>query len=184
MAKFTRRLVLGGMAIGAGMAAAPAGRTAWDFSFSAIDGGTLALADFRGKVLLVTNTASFCGYTYQDEGLEKLHRDLAGRGFAVIGVPSQDFNQESDSNAKVKTFCEATFGVEFPMAGISHVRAADAAPFYAWVRGARNWQPEWNFNKVLIGRDGLIKGTFGSETEPESPALRAAIEAELARPVS
>ena len=104
------------------------------------------------------NTASFCGYTYQYEGLEKLHEAGSPRGLTVIGVPSQDFNQESADNKTVKTFCEATFGVEFPMAGIAHVRGADAAPFYAWVREQRRWEPNWNFNKVLIGRDGHIAG--------------------------
>jgi glutathione peroxidase len=180
---FDRRSLLGAMLMsGIGASAHAAGpTTAWDFSFPSIEGGSLALAAFRGRVLLVTNTASFCGYTYQYEGLEKLHRDLSPRGLTVLGVPSQDFNQESGSNATVKTFCEATFGVEFPMAGISHVRDRAAAPFYAWVRGVRNWQPDWNFNKVLIGRDGAIKGTYSSGTEPESPALRGAIEAELAR---
>ena len=99
----------------------------------------------------------------------------------MIGVPSQDFNQESADNGTVKRFCEATFGVEFPMAGITHVRGADAAPFYAWVREQRRWEPNWNFNKVLIGRDGQIAGTFGSGDEPQGPKLSQAIEAELAK---
>ena len=99
----------------------------------------------------------------------------------MIGVPSQDFNQESADNATVKTFCEATFGVAFPMAGISHVRGPQAAPFYAWVREQRDWEPSWNFCKVLIGRDGRIAGTFGSRDEPDGPALREAIAHELGR---
>jgi glutathione peroxidase len=154
---------------------------AWDFQFPSIDEGTLAFAAFKGRVLLVANTASFCGYTYQYEGLEKLYRTEAPRGLTVIGVPSQDFNQESADNKTVKTFCDATFGVEFPMAGIAHVRGAQAAPFYAWVREQKNWQPEWNFNKVLIGRDGRIAGTFGSGDEPGGAKLSRAIEAELAK---
>lgn len=160
--------------------AAQAAASAYDFSFPSIDEGTLRFADYKGRVLLVTNTASFCGFTYEYEGLEKLDRALEPAGLTVIGVPSQDFNQESDSNAKVKQFCDATFGVEFPMAGISHVKGPDAAPFYAWVRQARGWEPSWNFCKVLIGRDGAILGTFQSADEPDGMKLRNAIDGALA----
>ena len=131
----TRRMVLVA-AMGVGMAANKE-TLAWDFGFPSIDEGRLEFATLRGRVLLVTNTASFCGYTYQYEGLEKLHQAGSPRGFTVIGVPSQDFNQESADNGTVKRFCEATFGVEFPMAGIAHVRGADAAPFYVWVHEQR-----------------------------------------------
>ena len=175
----TRRMVLVA-AMGVGMAANKE-TLAWDFGFPSIDEGRLDFAALRGRVLLVTNTASFCGYTYQYEGLEKLNKAGSPRGLTVIGVPSQDFNQESADNGTVKRFCEATFGVEFPMAGIAHVRGADAAPFYAWVREQRHWEPNWNFNKVLIGRDGHIAGTFGSGDEPQGTKLSQAIEAELAK---
>jgi len=153
----------------------------YDFTAQAIDGSEVSLGQYRGKVVLVVNTASKCGLTPQYEGLEKLHRTVSPRGLTVIGVPSQDFNQESADNKTVKTFCDATFGVEFPMAAIAHVRGAQAAPFYAWVREQKNWQPAWNFNKVLIGRDGRIAGTFGSGDEPEGPKLSGAIDAELAK---
>ena len=156
-------------------------KLAWAFDFPAIDGGTLALGAFQGRVLLVTNTASFCGYTPQYAGLEKLHTALGPQGLTVIGVPSQDFNQESADNKTVKTFCEATFGVEFPMAGIVHVRGPEAAPFYAWVRTQKSWEPNWNFNKVLIGRDGWIAGVFGSGDEPAGPKLSQAIATELGK---
>jgi glutathione peroxidase len=175
----TRRMVLVA-AMGVGMAANKE-TLAWDFGFPSIDEGRLEFATLRGRVLLVTNTASFCGYTYQYEGLEKLHQAGSPRGLSVIGVPSQDFNQESADNGTVKRFCEATFGVEFPMAGIAHVRGADAAPFYVWVHEQRRWEPNWNFNKVLIGRDGHIAGTFGSGDEPQGTELSQAIEAELAK---
>lgn len=188
MTPVARRTVLGATLMGAGLGAArpaDAAPTAWDFSFPDIEGGTLRLAQFRGRVLLVTNTASFCGFTQQYAGLEKLHRDLSPRGLTVVGVPSGDFGQESGTNGEVKAFCEATFGVEFPMAGITHVRGNDAAPFYAWVRGVRDgWQPGWNFSKVLVGRDGMVKDTYGAVTGPGSAPLLQAIEAELARPAA
>ena len=163
----------------------PAGKkeVAWAFSFPSIDGGTLNLADFKGRVLLVTNTASFCGYTYQYEGLEKLHTAKSPAGLTVIGVPSQDFNQESADDATVKTFCETRFDIDFPLTAISHVHGVQAAPFYEWVNVQKRWQPQWNFNKVLIGRDGNIAGTFRSSDEPDGPALSAAIDTELARAV-
>ncbi len=152
---------------------------AWDFSFPDIEGGTLDFAKFKGRALMVVNTASFCGFTYQYEGLEKLAKARAAAGLTVIGVPSQDFNQESDSNAKVKAFCDATFGVDFPMAAISRVKGDDAAPFYRWVKHERNWEPSWNFNKVVIGRDGRIVACFGSGDEPDGLRVQNAIAAAL-----
>lgn len=154
---------------------------AWEFSFPAIDGGQLDLSTFQGNVLLVVNTASFCGYTYQYEGMRKLNDAKAAQGLTVIGVPSQDFNQESPDNQTVRTFCETRYKVNFPMAGLSHVKGASAAPFYAWVRDAAGWQPSWNFNKVLIARDGSIAGTFGSGDEPDGAKLGLAITAALAQ---
>lgn len=174
MPDLARRTVLLGLAATTTVAAGPE-KTAWDFSFASIEDGVLDLGDRRGQVLLVTNTASFCGYAYQFRTLEALHRTLSPRGFAVVGVPSQDFNQEADSNGKVKQFCEATFGVQFPMAGISHVHGPEAHPFYRWVRATRDWEPVWNFNKVLIGRDGRIAGLYRAKDEPDGPAVQAAI---------
>ena len=167
-----RMALIGGVST---LAAAPAPDTAWQFEMPSIDEGTLRFADYRGKVLLVVNTASYCGYTPQYKQLESLHRDMAAQGVVVIGIPSQDFGQEKGSNAEVKAFCELTYGVEFPMAGLSHVRGRDAAPFYQWVRAARRWEPQWNFYKVLIGRDGRIAGTFTSDDEPDRGKLHTAI---------
>jgi glutathione peroxidase len=154
-------------------------QVAWTFSFPSIDGGTLDFSQFTGRVLLVTNTASFCGYTYQYEGLQKLYAANSTAGLTVIGVPSRDFNQESADNATVKTFCETRFDIGFPLTAISHVRGAQAAPFYAWVSTQKQWQPSWNFNKVLIGRDGRVAGTFGSGEEPDGPVLSHAIDSAL-----
>jgi glutathione peroxidase len=169
--------ILGGVLL---MAAAKE-KQAWDFSFPAIEGGTLDFRTFAGHVLLVVNTASFCGYTYQYEGLRKLYDARAADGLTVIGVPSQDFNQESPDNKTVKTFCETQYSIDFPLSGVSHVKGPSAAPFYAWVRERVSWEPNWNFNKVLIARDGSVAGTFGSGDEPSGPKLGSAITAALAQ---
>jgi glutathione peroxidase len=182
MIELPRRTLLAWIG-GTPMMAADNPVTAWSFSFPSIDGGTLSFADLKDRVLLVTNTASFCGYTYQYDALEKLHTAKSPAGLTVIGVPSQDFNQESADNATVKTFCETRFDIDFPLTAIAHVRGAQAAPFYAWVAAQTHWQPQWNFNKVLIRRDGSIAGTFGSADEPDGPALTKAIGTALAATV-
>ena len=155
---------------------------AWDFDFPSIDGGKLDFRTFSGQVLLVVNTASFCGYTYQYAGLQSLYDARSADGLTVVGVPSQDFNQESPDDQTVKAFCQTRFGIGFPLTGVSHVKGQSAAPFYAWVREAASWEPAWNFNKVLIGRDGRVAGTFGSGDDPDGPKLTAAIAAALAKP--
>ena len=182
MPGMSRRALLAAVAVGAMTRAEAADAIAWDFTFPNIDGGALPLAKFKGKALMVVNTASFCGFTYQYEALEKIYKARQAAGFVVVGVPSQDFNQESDSNAKVKEFCEATFGVDFPLAGISKVKGEDAAPFYKWVKAQRNWEPSWNFNKVVIGRDGRIVACFGSGDEPDGLRVQNAIATALATP--
>lgn len=154
-------------------------KLAWDFSFPDIDGGTLDLAKLRGRVLLVVNTASFCGFTYQYEALEKLYKARRDQGLTVVGVPSRDFDQESASNAEVKKFCETTFGIDFPLTSIQKVRGDDAHPFYRWVRTTKGWEPHWNFGKVLVGRDGRVVAAFGSSDEPMGFRVSTAIEAAL-----
>jgi glutathione peroxidase len=155
---------------------------AWGFTFPSIEGGTLDLAAHRGRVLLVVNTASFCGYTRQYEALQKLHETRAGDGLVVIGIPSGDFNQEAATEAEVKRFCETSFGIDFPMTAILKVRGPQAHPFYLWVKGARGWEPGWNFNKVLVGRDGRVAGVFGAADEPAGGRIAAALAAALAAP--
>lgn len=188
MVELTRRTILaagGGIvtaaSAGGSMSTAAAEPVAWDFSFPDIDGGRLDFAAFRGKALLVVNTASFCGYTYQYEGLEKLHQARAAEGLVVIGVPSGDFNQESGDDKTVKAFCDTRFGISFPLAGISHVRGPQAAPFYAWVKQTSGWAPAWNFNKVLVARDGRVTGTFGAGEEPDGTTISQAISAALGK---
>jgi glutathione peroxidase len=175
---FPRRAVLAALA-STPLAAHAADYLAWDFALPSIDGGTLDLGKFRGRVLLVTNTASFCGFAPQFRTLEALNRTRAADGLTVIGMPSNDFNQEAATNAKVKELCELTYDVDFPMTGLTHVKGPDANPFYAWVRATQNWEPEWNFNKVLIGRNGRIAATFRAPDAPDGPAVQKAMAAAL-----
>ncbi len=178
MQRLSRRMVLAAMAA-TPLAARTAEPLAWDFTLPSLDGGMLDFAKFRGRVLLVTNTASFCGFAPQFNTLEALNRTRAAEGLTVIGMPSNDFNQEAATNAKVKELCELTYDVDFPMAGLSHVKGPDANPFYAWVRATQHWEPDWNFNKVLIGRDGRIAATFRAPDVPDGPAVKKAMAAAL-----
>jgi glutathione peroxidase len=170
---------------GAAAADAPAARTAWDFSFTSIDGKPMPLADFRGQVLLVVNTASFCGFTKQYKALQELHARYAPLGFAVIGVPSNDFGgQEPKAEGEIKEFCEGMFGVAFPLTAKNVVTGDGAHPFYKWAREELGWinAPKWNFHKYLVGRDGRLVTSFFSTTAPESDKLVSAVETELKKP--
>jgi glutathione peroxidase len=178
MQAISRRMTLAGAAT-LPWAAHAAGTLAWDIALPAIEGGTLALASYRGRVLLVVNTASFCGFAPQFRPLEAMHKARAAEGLTVIGMPSNDFNQEADSNAKVQELCALTYDVQFPMAALSHVRGPAANPFYAWVRASRGWEPDWNFNKVVIGRDGAIRATFRAPDAPDGPTVQAALAGAL-----
>ena len=181
MAEASRRALLAAFlaAAASGTEAGMMEQLAWGFTFPDIEGGTLDFAAHRGKVLLVVNTASFCGYTSQYDALQKLHDARAKEGLVVVGIPSQDFNQEAGTEAEVKRFCEANFGIDFPMTAILKVRGPQAHPFYRWVKGARGWEPGWNFNKVLVGRDGRVAGVFGASDAPGGTRLSAAIAAAL-----
>jgi glutathione peroxidase len=162
-----------------------AAETAWDFSFTSIDGKPMPLSDFRGKVLLVVNTASFCGFTKQYKALQELHAKYEGQGFAVIGVPSNDFGaQEPKAEGEIKEFCEGIFGVEFPLTGKNAVTGDAAHPFYKWAREQLGWvnAPKWNFHKYLVGRDGKLVTSFFSVTAPDADRLVSAVEAELKKP--
>jgi len=158
-------------------------RSAFDIRLTRIDGRPLPLDQFRGKVLLVVNTASKCGFTPQYDGLVKLQETYAARGFTVIGIPSGDFlGQEFASNAEIAKFCETRFGVNFPMTERMHVTGPKANLFHRWARAnlAENAVPQWNFHKILVGRDGRAIAGFGSRVEPTSAELTRAIERALA----
>lgn len=138
---------------------------------------------YGGDVLLVVNTASKCGFTPQYEGLEALHAKYAGKGFAVLGFPSNDFKgQEPGSEKQIQEFCTLTYGVKFPMFEKVHVIGDEATPLYKALTAATGTAPGWNFHKYLIGRDGKVVANFPSKITPDDPALTAAIERALAVP--
>ncbi len=139
-----------------------------------------ALCQYSGKVLLVVNTASYCGFTAQFEGLEALNAKYASRGLVVLGFPSNDFSQEDADSRKTAAVCFNTYGVKFPMFTESRVRGPQANALFADLAKATGSQPSWNFNKYLVGRDGKPLAHFGSMTAPDSRKLTAAIESALA----
>ena len=158
--------LIGGLLSAVGGAWAQAGREPIDWVFvsiNSIGGEKLTTADFKGKVVLLVNTASFCGFTGQYKDLESLYRRYKDKGFAVLGVPSNDFGeQEPGTNAEIKKFCEANFDVTFPLADKEVVSGDQAHPLYRWAArqtGALG-VPTWNFHKILIGRDGRIVDWF------------------------
>lgn len=156
---------------------------AYDFSAQTIDGSQQPLSDFRGRLLLVVNTASACGYTPQFAGLEALWKGLQDRGLTVIGFPSNEFGaQDPGSNAEIAAFCQKNFGVSFPMMAKVQVNGHAAHPLWQWLRAqAPGTAPDgaigWNFAKFLIGRDGRVLRRFEPGDKPE--ALRPVIEAAL-----
>ena len=164
---------------------AMAGQNAYNFSFHTLEGNhPLPLADYRGKVILVVNTASKCGFTPQYAGLEKLYLRYKSRGLVIVGVPSNDFlNQEPGDATQIAHFCKLNYGVTFPMAAKVHVRGDDADPFYKWAYAMLGFGtgPKWNFHKYLIARDGTLVDYFNSTTAPDSQSLVDAVEEQLDR---
>jgi glutathione peroxidase len=142
------------------------------------------LADYRGDVVLVVNTASHCGYTPQYEGLEKLHRELAPKGFEVLGFPSNDFGrQEPGSATEIQEFCTSRYDVTFPLFEKVVTQAgAEQAPVYAYLGGATGKLPNWNFCKYLVGKDGAVIAFYPSKIAPDDAELRRAIDAALSAP--
>ena len=143
-----------------------------------------SLCQYTGKVLLVVNTASFCGFTRQYQGLEALDRKYRAKGLVVLGFPSNDFSQETGSNKEVADFCENTFGVKFPMFVKSSVRGREANPLFQELARQSGTTPKWNFYKYLVSRDGKVVAAYSSMTEPNDRELLATLEKELAAPDS
>jgi len=153
----------------------------YDLKTETLLGQPADLGTYRGKVTLVVNVASFCGYTPQYQGLEKLHRELEAKGFAVLGFPSNDFGeQEPGSAQEIAQFCKRTYDVTFPMfAKVVTVPGRQQSPVYTFL-GASGHLPAWNFSKYLIGKDGRVIAFYPSDVTPESPELRSAIAKALA----
>jgi glutathione peroxidase len=141
-----------------------------------------SLCQYNGKVALVVNTASYCGFTPQYKGLEALYAKYKDRGLVVLGFPSNDFSQEGGSNKDIAEFCENTFGVKFPMFGKSSVRGQEANPLFRQLAEKTGRQPLWNFHKYLIGRNGAIIASYTSLTDPTDRTLLRDIEKQLAAP--
>jgi glutathione peroxidase len=153
----------------------------YDLKISTLLGKPADLGDYRGKVTLVVNVASYCGYTPQYDGLEKLHRDLKDKGFAVLGFPSNDFGeQEPGTPQQIADFCRLTYDVTFPMfAKVVTVPGPGQSPVYEFL-GASGHLPAWNFSKYLIGKNGKVIAFYPSDVTPDSAELRRAIATALA----
>ena len=166
------------------VAALAAGATVssfYDLKTNTLLGKPADLGAYRGTVTLVVNVASYCGYTPQYKGLEKLHRDLSGKGFAVLGFPSNDFGeQEPGTPQEIAEFCKLTYDVTFPMfAKVVTKPGREQSPIYTFL-GSSGHLPAWNFSKYLIGKDGKVIAFYPSDVTPESPELQRAITKALA----
>jgi glutathione peroxidase len=153
----------------------------FDLGTHTLDGKSQPLSAYRGKVLLVVNTASECGFTPQYGGLEKLHEQYAAKGFAVLGFPSNDFGEQEPGSAdQIQAFCSTNYGVTFPLFEKVKTKGPEQSPVYAFLTKAHG-EPRWNFHKYLVGKDGQVVAAFSSKVTPESPELRTAIDQALAK---
>src|SRR5665213_76785 len=165
--------------------AAFAASSVHEFTMDAINGTPTPLASFKGKVMLVVNVASQCGYTYQYEGLQALYMKYKDQGLVVAGFPANNFGaQEPGSNAEIGAFCKSKFGVTFPMFSKISVKGADKAPLYQFLTDTKanpktGGEIQWNFTKFLVDRNGKVLQRFEPEVEPQSKEIEAAVEAAL-----
>lgn len=156
-----------------------------DFTVVNIDGDEVSLSSYRGKVVMIVNVASKCGFTYQYEGLEELYQKYKDQGLVILGFPSNDFlGQELDTDEEIKTFCSVNYGVTFPMFSTISVKGRNQIPLYDYLTSRRanhsfGGRISWNFNKFLVDREGQIINRFGSRTEPMSEEIVAAVEGAL-----
>ena len=157
-------------------------KLAYDFNFNDLDGSILKLSDYKDKVIVVVNVASQCGFTRQYEDMQKVWEKYQEKGIIMLGVPSNDFgNQEPGSSKEIKNFCEAKFGITFPMTEKVSVKGENAHPFYKWSKKnyGNSAVPKWNFHKIIIGKDGKIADTFASITNPSSKKFISSLEKAL-----
>ena len=150
----------------------------YDFSIESISGETINFNEYKNKVVLIVNTASYCGFTKQYQELQSLWDKYRSNGLIVLGVPSNSFNQEKKNNSEIKEFCEVNFNINFPLSTISEVKGENAHELYKWARDnhGKSAIPKWNFHKILINKEGKIEDTFASFTKPMSKKLVTKIE--------
>ena len=150
----------------------------YDFKINSITGEVINFSDYQDKVILLVNVASYCGFTKQYSDLQKLWELYRDKGFVVIGVPSNSFNQEKNSEKEIKNFCEVNFSINFPLTSIYEVKGNDAHEIYKWAKKnhGNSAVPKWNFHKILIDKDGKVIDTFVSFTNPMSKKITGVIE--------
>ena len=161
-----------------------AASTVHEFTLNSIDGKPAPLSQYKGKVMLLVNVASKCGYTPQYAGLESLYQKYKDRGLVVVGIPANNFGgQEPGTNEEIKTFCTRTYNVSFPMMSKVSVKGEDKTPLYQFITAdpATGGEVKWNFTKFLVGKDGKVISRFESKVTPDSPELTTAVEQALSR---
>ena len=153
----------------------------YDFKIESITGEVIDLNEFKNKVVLITNTASYCGFTKQYSDLQKLWQKYKAEGLVVLGVPSNSFNQEKSNEKDVKDFCEVNFNINFPMTKITEVKGDNAHEIFKWAKKnyGKSAVPKWNFHKILINKKGKVEDTFASFTNPMSNKVTSKIESLL-----
>ncbi len=150
----------------------------YDFKIKSINGEMINLKEYKNKVVLVVNTASYCGFTKQYSDLQKLWDQYKSKGLIVLGIPSNSFNQEKNNNNEIKEFCEVNFSINFPLSSITEVKGENAHEIFKWAKKnhGNSAVPKWNFHKILINRQGKIEDTFSSLTKPTADKLIKKIE--------
>ena len=150
----------------------------YDFKIEGVSGEIINLSDYKNKVILIVNTASYCGFTKQYDELQELWDLYKSKGLIVLGVPSNSFNQEKQSNSEVKEFCEVNFKINFPLTAITEVNGEKAHELFKWAKEnhGKSAIPKWNFHKILINKQGKIEDTFASFTKPMSKKIINKIE--------
>ena len=154
---------------------------AYKFNFTDIEGKNINLQDYEGKVIVVVNVASRCGFTNQYESLQTLWSKYKNKNLVVIGVPTNNFKQEPGTNKEIKDFCETNFNINFPMTAKIDVIGEKAHPFFKWAKKnhGKDAVPKWNFHKIIIGKNGKVANTFSSITKPSSKRFINFIESEI-----
>ena len=150
----------------------------YDFKIESITGETIDFNEYKNKVILIVNTASYCGFTKQYADLQELWDKYKSRGLIVLGVPSNSFNQEKNNNSEVKEFCKVNFNINFPLSAITEVKGDNAHDLFKWAKNnhGKSAIPKWNFHKILINKEGKVEDTFTSFTKPMSKKITKAIE--------